>query len=1031
MAGAHPDVLRDRYALHRPWGGTTGSTYWSGHDRVAGTDVLVQQLTPRIPDGADTSKAGVWAPGALARQVRPVARPADAHLLAVHDVVEEAGALWVVMEPVVPRSLHTLLRAHGRLPSGAAAHIGLEVASALGALHATGAAHGQVDPRGILFREDGTAALPGYGLQPPDPAYGAPPLRPPQPRSQYTAPELADGRARADAEALAPTPQGDLWALGMTLYEMVEGRRLTRGPVPGARLRALRDARPPRARRQREFAPLIEGLLAPHPEARPKTAAVTTALRAAADRQEPVTDTHWALATPQRRTRGQRLRGALFHLGALVGSRLAAAFTVGALAALLGLRLAGKSTAPDVPTLMLSAVVLGLTSGLVVLGGKFLWHAVAYVRGQARLARARHRTTRAGHGPRPVPFGGAGPGAAPGPSPDHEPGTLLLSGAGAVVSRPRPGAARGPSPDTTTSTALPEPPETGPPPTYQHLRRGDRTPPTLAPEAAAAGEPAPSPEQPAPSADPRRAGDPPPADDPSRAGDPARVADPSQTGELSRAADPSRAGELSRADEPAPSAEARRRPSEPPPANAPPPGADLSPADEPAPSAELSRAGDPPRADEPSQTGDPPRADEPAPSAEARRRPSEPPPASEPPSRHEPGPAHQPPPVNSPTDGPSPRAGAGARPRSDDPAPWFVPKQPWTARLPSWSDTGPRREAEPPGTPAEALSWQDAAMDTDAAPGADTDTNTGADTAWSGTAGARSWTDAGLAPPGATDASPGSTDAPSGTTGVSPWASLLPPTPPGSVDVPPGSLNTLAWLGDTRPDSTEAPRWAALVSPRRRDLSWPSDLMPRASGLSPRAPDPPPRGGGRPLRRIARPPRASAPPFRVPDLSSRTGRDATPDPSPRAPATPPPGPPCVPRLTLRDGPARVGAPAVLEFALDVPDGHPWAGRPEHPSAQLVLVASTRTAARITPPARGYRAGGAPEEAATFVFTAHEPGEHQLRFTVYDRGYGVVLQELDATMTIEAPARPTARATPPPGEPATPVDAAGRDQAPES
>ncbi len=139
----------------------------------------------------------------------------------------------------------------------------------------------------------------------------------------------------------------------------------------------------------------------------------------------------------------------------------------------------------------------------------------------------------------------------------------------------------------------------------------------------------------------------------------------------------------------------------------------------------------------------------------------------------------------------------------------------------------------------------------------------------------------------------------------------------------------------------------------------------------------------------------------------------------------------MPRLTLRDGPARVGAPAVLEFALDVPDGHPWARQPEHPSAHLVLVAATRTAARIMPPTRSYHAGPASEEAATFVFTAHEPGEHQLRFTVYDRGYGVVLQELDATMTIEAPARPAPEADPPPGAPPTPVEAADTHQAPES
>ncbi|MER0244211.1 hypothetical protein AAHZ94_19840, partial [Streptomyces sp. HSW2009] len=207
MAGAHPDVLRDRYSLHTAWGERPGSTYWSGYDRTARTAVLVQQLHPPVldaggkPGGRSAAKAdiksiaayGSWASGGLSRQVRTVPVPDDSHdshLLAVHDVFEESGALWVVMDPVVPRSLHSLLRDHGRLEPGAATHIGLEVASALEALHAAGLAHGQVDPRGILFREDGTAALPGYGITPPSALDGAPPLLPERPNSQYTAPEM-------------------------------------------------------------------------------------------------------------------------------------------------------------------------------------------------------------------------------------------------------------------------------------------------------------------------------------------------------------------------------------------------------------------------------------------------------------------------------------------------------------------------------------------------------------------------------------------------------------------------------------------------------------------------------------------------------------------------------------------------------------------------------------------------------------------------------------------------------------------------
>lgn len=728
MTGAHPDVLRDRYALHEDWGrgAGAGSTYWSGYDRVQDAPVLIQQLHPRLPHG--DPKAGAWPPGALINQVRRVRPASDAHLLEVHDVIEESGSLWVVMDPVVPRSLYSLLCDHGRLPPVAAAHIGLEVATALEALHAADTAHGQVDPRGILFREDGTAALPGYGLRPPEPADAAPPVQPWRPNSQYAAPELVAGRKKSDTPVGAPTPQGDLWALGMTLFEMVEGRRPMRGPMPGATIKVLRDARPPQVRREKELAPLIEGLLAPQPGARPKVAAVTTALRSAAGGRERVTDTHWALAARQRRTHWKRLRSVLLQVGTLIGSRLAAAFTAGALAAMLGLRLAGESSAPGVSASVLSAVVIGVSSGLVVLAGKVLRHLVAYV--LAWLRPGRRTVTRY---------------------------------------RPRsPVAAYGALTAMTGSVVLDEPPPTS----------------------------APRPAPPGPSGKPRRHLGP-LNSPPDRTGPPNDSATPDRTAPRNALAAPNRTG---------------------------------LPNDSAA----------------PDRTGPP-------------------------------------------------------------------------------NDSAPSDRTGPPGG---------AVRSGDAVPG-------------------------GQVPPGG---------------GTAPDD---PSTPSAPIPQEP---------------SAPVPQEPSVPVPQE----WPAPPDPRA----------------------------------LPDPVAPPGLVAPPDPVAPPPAGVSAGPRCTPRLTLRDGPARVGAPAILEFALDVPDGHPWAREPGHPSAALMLVAAARTAGRIMPPARSYHAGHATEEKATFVFTAHEPGEHRLRFTVYDRGYGVVLQELDATMTIEAPAAPAAGPHQPPGACDPWVDAAGRHPAPE-
>ncbi|MFT2018179.1 protein kinase domain-containing protein [Streptomyces sp. 796.1] len=883
MAGAHPDVLRDRYALYTAWGERPGSTYWSGYDRTAQTAVLVQQLHPPVPDAggksggksADRTGAkcvaahGSWKPGGLARQVRPASVPVsdDSHLLAVHDVFEEAGALWVVMDPVVPRSLYGLLRDHGRLEPGAATHIGLEVASALEALHAAGLAHGQVVPGGILFREDGTAALPGYGLAPPSPLDGAPPLLPERPNSQYTAPEMTAAHL-AGTPPDAPTPQGDLWALGTTLYEMVEGRRPLRGPMPGARIKALRDARPPRVRRHKEFGPLIEGLLEPHPGARPKAPSVAAALRSAAGRQEPVTDTHWALATPKRHSRWQRLRSLLIQVGTLVGSRLAAAFTGGALAALLGLRLAGESAAPDVATSFLSAIVLGTASGLVVLGGKCVWHAVAYVRVRLR------RGVRGGDG--------------------------ALSGDGAVGGAPGRGSGR--RPDVT------------------HVSHAHA--PWFPPGQGAAAPPA--------------------ADDlPSPGSAPMRAWDGPESAVVIAGLD--HQSLVLRGDRGSvePETDDRRKPRK----------------------------------------------------AQAGR------------SRPEPGPARR----------HLVRPARTRRPATTRPG----PSRTTTAR-PERPTTAPGLTHETPGDPSSPTPRPERA-------------DTGrADTGQGGSGRA----DTSRVSTGQVDTSRVSTGHP-GTNRPEPHhtgphhAEGEPPHPESTPDAQPG-LEEVELAG---PGEGEPPRTATPPPPAAQD--HPDEPPPAANETDPpppadATPPPPPADETNPPP----PARESTPP---PPAANKPRHPAAagPPPGPAAaagyPPTPPwrpTGPPCLPRLTLRDGPARVGAPAELEFVLEVPDEHLWARQPEHPSAHLMLVAAARTAGHITPPARSYRAGHGSDGAATFSFTAREPGEHQLRFTVYDRDHGVVLQELDATMTIEAPARPAAQAGPPPGGPATPVDAADRNQAPE-
>ncbi|MCX5582176.1 protein kinase family protein [Streptomyces erythrochromogenes] len=446
MAAENPGVLQQRYWLDQAWEEHEGTVYWSAFDQKERAEVFVQQLQPlaqrtgsepllepfpdraavagpRPPSGkgwtksskaaarARASKDQIAVPGDLMRQVRRVSSPRSPHLLAVHDVFEHGGSVWVVMDPVQPISLRQLLKEQGKLGGAGAAYLGVEMAAALQEMHDAGIAHGRFDPRSVFFRGDRTLALAGYGLAPSPHDGQGPWLRPWRPDSRYTAPELA--RHTADRP---PTPScsGDLWALGMVLYEILMGSRsLLYGPLRRFRwIRKVHDARPPRVPGEAELTLLLAVLLSPHPGARTSAAAAAVSLRRLAGLHEPMPGGHWAVANRPPRSFSEHLREQLVHVFTTATSRAMAAFLTGVLVTLVtlfGWHLVSRPSAPDPLTALLSGAVFGAAYGTVRVVLMASWHCLALLRGApAPDAQA---------APRPPAAAGAPSGAAQAPEP--------------------------------------------------------------------------------------------------------------------------------------------------------------------------------------------------------------------------------------------------------------------------------------------------------------------------------------------------------------------------------------------------------------------------------------------------------------------------------------------------------------------------------------------------------------------------------------------------------------------------------------
>lgn len=250
------------YTLEVEQGGTAGGrTFVARHTRL-GRPVALTLLSPRLlaVDGARERVQDAL------RQAAAVRHP---HLAELLDVGEEQALLFVVRELVPDGSLRTLLQQRQGQQESWPLALGLrlvqQAASAAGAAHRAGLAHGDVRPDTVLLQATGADDRP-YAAKVTGLGQAALSYNPPLGMPAYLSPE----QTRGDQ----PTPASDVYALGVLLYEVATGM------VPFA-ARSLEEAAtkhgsaapvPPRQLRQNlpaDLETLILACLAKEPGQRP------------------------------------------------------------------------------------------------------------------------------------------------------------------------------------------------------------------------------------------------------------------------------------------------------------------------------------------------------------------------------------------------------------------------------------------------------------------------------------------------------------------------------------------------------------------------------------------------------------------------------------------------------------------------------------------------------------------------------------------------------------------------------------------
>lgn len=199
------------------------------------------------------------------REAQAAASLRHPHIIVIHDVAEQNGLYYIVMEILKGRTLRQLIEQEGALPPARAARIVEQIASALDYAHRRGFVHRDVKPDNLFVGQGDRVTLTDFGIAKAASGHqltktgmliGTP---------QYMSPEQAQG------EAVGPAT--DIYALGIVAYQMLSGRVPFQGTTPHAILYQQIHELPPPLRSVRSGLPpavdsVLNAALAKEPRAR-------------------------------------------------------------------------------------------------------------------------------------------------------------------------------------------------------------------------------------------------------------------------------------------------------------------------------------------------------------------------------------------------------------------------------------------------------------------------------------------------------------------------------------------------------------------------------------------------------------------------------------------------------------------------------------------------------------------------------------------------------------------------------------------
>jgi hypothetical protein len=261
------ELVLGRYRPVRPLGSGGSGSVWLARDERTGLDVALK-IIPREGKAAARAEREALA----ARRLR------HDRCVRAYDVGHDSSHVYIAYEYVAGRTVREAMRSD-EVSDETAVEIAAQVLDALAHAHRAGIVHRDVKPSNVLLEDGDEVAvrLLDFGLAQFDGADTLTAVGDVPGTLAYIAPERLAGE-----EA---TPESDVWAVGVLLWESLAGRHPFWGVPLQEVARSIEAGAPPLGRERRDLPrrllAAVDGALSLDPESRPRASAFAADLRAA------------------------------------------------------------------------------------------------------------------------------------------------------------------------------------------------------------------------------------------------------------------------------------------------------------------------------------------------------------------------------------------------------------------------------------------------------------------------------------------------------------------------------------------------------------------------------------------------------------------------------------------------------------------------------------------------------------------------------------------------------------------------------